>query len=684
MSHVIVGFDTGGTFTDFVVQNEHGELQIWKRLSTPERLSEAVFTGLTECWGNDLSDLSLILGSTTLVSNCVIERKGAQTAFVTTFGHADVLEIGRELRSDLYDLLVERVTPLISRSRVFELKERLGANGDVRTPLDPESLDALCRWLDDAPVASVAVCLLHAYRNPTHEEAVGERLRTRYPNMCISLSSQVAPEIREYERASTVSINAYAQPALQGYIDGLKTVFTDRGFNGAFLMMGSHGGLLDHETAARFPVRLLESGPAAGALAAAHIARGLGRKRVLSFDMGGTTAKLCLICDGAPALGSESEVAQAYRFKRGSGFPVKFPMVQMIEIGAGGGSLAAINHLGLLKVGPESAGASPGPACYGVGGEHPTVTDADLVLGYLDPDYFLGGRMRLDSDRARRALEGHVARPGGLPLERAAWGVHDLVNENMASAARVHITENAFDPREFDLVAFGGAGPVHAYGVAKRLGVQHVIIPPLAGVLSSLGLLVAPPSVELGRSYPLEVGAVAWSVVEQIFDEMRANGRVFLTAAGVAPEAVTFRRRVDMRYAGQGFEVPIDIPEATAGWDQLLAVFCATYRRLFGRTIDGVGVEAVTWRLGAAGSTREVGLPKWNRAGTPVKGERAIFVPDKAGFVDVPVYNRYALAAGESYDGPAVVEEDESTIIVSGPARLRVDERLNLVLDLGG
>ena len=400
--------------------------------------------------------------------------------------------------------------------------------------------------------------------------------------------------------------------------------------------------------------------------------------------MGGTTAKLCLICDGAPALGSESEVAQAYRFKRGSGFPVKFPMVQMIEIGAGGGSLAGINHLGLLRVGPESAGASPGPACYGLGGAHPTVTDADLVLGYLDPDYFLGGRMRLDGGRARRALAVDVAEPGGLTLERAAWGVHDLVNENMASAARVHITENAFDPRDFDLVAFGGAGPVHAYGVAKRLGVRHVIVPPLAGVFSSLGLLVAPPSVELSRSYPLQVGGVDWREVERLFEEMAVTGRAFLAAAGVTASAVTLRRRVDMRYAGQGFEVSIDISSETTGWPGLAEVFDATYRRLFGRTIDGVAIEAVTWRLGAAGDSRQIGLPTWQRSGPQVKGERAIYVPEKASKVLVPVYDRYALVAGDSLDGPAVVEEDESTVIVNGAALVRVDERLNLVLDLGG
>jgi N-methylhydantoinase A len=680
----VAGFDTGGTFTDFVLQNERGELQIWKRLSTPAHPSEAVFTGLTECWGRDLDALTLILGSTTLVSNCVIERKGAVTALVTTAGHPDILEMGRELRADLYDLLIDRVTPLIPRTRVFELVERIAANGEIVTPIDAESVAALLEWLGTAPIDSVAVCLLHAYRNPRNEEEIGRRLAARYPDLCISLSSEVAPEIREYERASTVAINAYAQPAIKGYIGGLKSEFAARGFHGAFLMMASHGGLMDNDAASRFPVRLMESGPAAGALAAAHIARGLGRRRVLSFDMGGTTAKLCLICDGVPALGSESEVAQAYRFKRGSGFPVKFPMVQMIEIGAGGGSLAAINHLGLLRVGPQSAGASPGPACYALGGEHPTVTDADLTLGYLDPQYFLGGRMRLDEERARRALSDHVAIPGGLSLERAAWGIHDLVNENMASAARVHITENAFDPRDFDLVAFGGAGPVHAYGVARRLGVRHVIVPPLAGVLSSLGLLVAPPSVELSRSYPLQVEVADWREVERLFDAMAVTGRTLLAAAGVPAPEISLQRRVDMRYAGQGFEVPIDIPVGTAGWPQLVQAFEATYRRLFGRTIDGVRIEAVTWRLGVAGQSREIGLPRWSRSGPRIKGERAIYVPDKSGKVPVPVYDRYALVAGDSLDGPAVVEEDESTVIVSGPARVRVDERLNLVLDLGG
>jgi N-methylhydantoinase A len=681
---MIAGFDTGGTFTDFVVQDERGELRIWKRLSTPEHPSAAVFTGLAECWGDDLGALSLILGSTTLVSNCVLERKGAVTALVTTRGHADVLEIGRELRSDLYDLLVDRVTPLIARERVFELDERLDATGDVRVALDPASLDALGGWLARAGAAAVAICLLHAYRNPVHERAVVDRIARTYPELCVSASSDVAPEIREYERASTVAINAYALPAIRGYLDELRTNFSGRGFGGVFLMMASHGGLLHSETAARFPVRLMESGPAAGALAAGHIARQLDRRRVLSFDMGGTTAKLCVICDGAPALGSESEVAQAYRFKRGSGLPVKFPMVHMIEIGAGGGSLAGINHLGLLKVGPESAGASPGPACYAIGGAQATVTDADLVLGYLDPDFFLGGRMRLDPDRAHRALADHVAGPGRLSLERAAWGVHDLVNENMASAARVHITEAAFDPRDFDLVAFGGAGPVHAYGVARRLGIRQVIVPPLAGVLSSLGLLVAPPAVELSRSHPMIAGAARWSEVEGIFDGLRADAREFLTAAGVAPADIAFRRRVDMRYAGQGFEIPIEMPLGTADWSALVEAFGATYRRLFGRAIEGVPVEAVTWRLGAAGPSRAIGLPRWVATGPRIKGERSIFLPERAAYAPVPVYDRYALAVGDAFDGPCIVEEDESTAVVNGPARVRVDERLNLRLDLRG
>jgi len=680
---VIAAFDTGGTFTDFVLQGAQGDIHIWKRLSTPEHPAEAVLMGLTECCGEDLAPVSLILGSTTLVSNCVIERRGAATALVTTAGHGDILEIGRETRYDLYDLLIERVPPLVPRSAVFELVERVAASGDILTPLDSSSVQALCGWLQRSRIISVAVCLLHAYRSPAHERAVARILSERFPKLCVSVSSDVAPEIREYERASTVVINAYVQPTLRGYVEGLQEIFAQRRFAGAFFMMASHGGLIDIDAATRLPVRLMESGPAAGALAAAHVARQLGCRRMLSFDMGGTTAKLCLICDGAPALGGDAEIAQVYRFKRGSGFPVKFPMVQMIEIGAGGGSLARINHLGLLQVGPESAGASPGPACYGLGTQ-PTVTDADLVLGYLDPDYFLGGRMRLDPERAKHAIGDHVARIGNLTLMRAAWGIHDLVNENMASAARVHITENAFDPRDFVLVAFGGAGPVHAYGVARRLNVQRVVVPPLAGVFSSLGLLVAPLSVELSRSHPVRANAVGWDVLERLFDEMSASGRAFLASAGVPAAEITLRRRVDMRYAGQGFEVPIEVPVEARGWDALLGAFSTTYRRLFGRTIDGMAVEAVTWRLGVSGPTRAVGKPKWDRPGPPVKGERAIYLPDKATAVEVPVYDRYRLPPGSTFDGPAVVEEDESTVIVNGPARVRVDDGLNLIVDLMG
>jgi N-methylhydantoinase A len=681
VSGISVAFDTGGTFTDFVLQDERGEIRIWKRLSTPDAPSEAVVAGLSESGTDDLSGVALMLGSTTLVSNCVLERKGASTALVATAGHADLLEIGREIRYDLYDLLIDRPQPLVPRRWVFEAAERIDATGAALVPLDPASVEAIADAIGTSPIRSVAVCLLHAYRQPAHERALGEALAARHPNLCVSLSSEVAPEIREYERASTTVINAYVQPVIQGYVSGLREVFGGKRFGGSFLMMASHGGLVDSRTAERFPVRLLESGPAAGALAAAHVARETGRRRVLSFDMGGTTAKLCLVIDGRPALGREAEVAQVYRFKRGSGLPVKQPMLEMIEIGAGGGSIAAINHLGLLQVGPESAGAQPGPACYALGGETPTVTDADLVLGYLHTDYFLGGRMKLDGARAVQALRERVARPGDLTLERAAWGVHDLVNENMAAAARVHIVEQGRDPRDFDLVAFGGAGPVHAYGVATRLGVTRIVVPPLAGVFSSLGLLVAPLSVDLSRSYPMTLGARGWDDVEAVFEAMRHDGLALLAEAGVGADSVTAHRRVDMRYAGQGFEIPVEIGPEVRSWKMLADAFSAGYRSLFGRTMQGVEVEAVTWRLGLAGPVRAVGLPRWTGRGPATKGDRAIWVPER-GRIRVPVYDRYALGPGTRFEGPAIIEEAESTVVAWGPCAISVDERLSLTLEL--
>ncbi len=681
MSGIGVAFDTGGTFTDFVLQDEQGEIRIWKRLSTPDAPSEAVVAGLSEVWADDLSGVSLILGSTTLVSNCVIERKGAPAALVATAGHADLLEIGREIRYDLYDLLIDRPVPLVPRRWVFEARERIDAAGAVVVPLDGASIEAIADAIGRSPIRSVAVCLLHAYREPRHEQALARALAARHPGLCLSLSSEVAPEIREYERASTTVINAYVQPVIQGYAGGLREVFGRRQFGGNFLMMASHGGLVDSRTAERFPVRLLESGPAAGALAAAHVARETGRRRVLSFDMGGTTAKLCLVMDGRASLGSEAEVAQVYRFKRGSGLPVKQPMLEMIEIGAGGGSIAAINHLGLLQVGPESAGAAPGPACYALGGEQPTVTDADLVLGYLDTDYFLGGRMKLDGARAAVALMDHVARPGDLTLERAVWGIHDLVNENMAAAARVHIVERGLDPRAFDLVAFGGAGPVHAYGVATRLGITRIVVPPLAGVFSSLGLLAAPLSVDLSRSHPMTLGQGRWSDVDALFAAMRHDGLARLAVAGAGEEGVTAHRRVDMRYAGQGFEITVEIGPDVRSWDALGDAFDAVYRTLFGRTMPDARVEAVTWRLGLSGPARAVGLPRWKEAGPAKKGDRAIWVPDR-GRVPVPVYDRYALRPGARLAGPAVVEEAESTVVAWGPCAISVDERLDLTLEL--
>jgi len=678
---VHVSFDTGGTFTDFVLQDERGDIQIWKRLSTPDAPSDAVVTGLTECWGHDLSAVSLVLGSTTLVSNCVIERKGAPTALVSTKGHADVLEIGREVRYDLYDLLIDRPKPLVPRQWVFECNERLDAAGTMLVPLDSASAAAIAADLGRSPIRSVAVCLLHSYLNPKHERALAASLAAAHPDLVISLSSDVAPEMREYERASTTVVNAYVRPVLEAYVGGLRDVFAQRRFAGTFLMMASHGGLVESHTAEHLPVRLLESGPAAGALAAAQLARETGRPRVLSFDMGGTTAKLCVVQNGQPALGTEAEVAQIYRFKRGSGLPIKVPMLEMIEIGAGGGSIGMINHLGLLQVGPESAGANPGPACYALGGAQATVTDADLALGYLDAGYFLGGRMKLDPDLAHRALLEHIAKPGDLTLDRAAWGVHDLVNENMAAAARVHIVEHALDPRDFDLVAFGGAGPVHACGVAARLGIRRVIVPPLAGVFSSLGLLAAPPSVELSRSYPTMLGAAPWSEIEQLFDRLAADGFAVLEATGVRRHEATARRRVDMRYAGQGFELTIDVAAGVADWDALAEAFIAVYRGRFGRALPQGRLEVVTWRVGISGPARRVGLPRWEHEGTALKGERPIWIPE-VGRRPVPVYNRYALAVGARLRGPAILEEAESTVVAWGECAITVDDRLNVVLDL--
>jgi|DewCreStandDraft_5_1066085.scaffolds.fasta_scaffold00734_35 N-methylhydantoinase A len=687
-----IGVDIGGTFTDLVLLDDSaGEWRVAKTLTTPAAPEEAVATGLREL----LAETNLkpevvaqLIHGTTLVTNAIIERKGAPTGLITTEGFRDVLEIGREHRYDMYDIFIELPKPLVPRHLRLGVRERILDDGSVLIPLDEEGVRRATRQLVAAGVKAVAVCFLHSYANPAHERRAVEIIRAEAPGLWVSLSSEVAPEIREYDRFSTAVANVYVRPLVDRYLATLVERVRGLGLNCELFIMLSGGGVATVDTARQFPIRLVESGPAAGALAAAFLAAEAGFPNVLAFDMGGTTAKACLIEDGQPLTAPEFEVARAYRFKKGSGLPVKVTVIELIEIGAGGGSIAWVDSLGLLKVGPESAGAEPGPACYGRGGTEPTVTDADLILGYLDPNYFLGGRMRLDRAAAEAAV-GRLAERLGLSLVEAAWGIHEVVTENMAAAARVHAIERGKDIRQFPLFAFGGAGPIHVYRLTQKLGLKRFICPPGAGATSALGLLVAPLAFDFVRSYYGGLDALDWAVVNRLLAEMEAEGRALLGRAGVAAGDIVVSRSVDLRYTGQGHEVNVPLPEGQLGEasvGEILRRFVAEYRRLYHRAGPEVPVEAITWRVKVAGpkpaiAPRRAGQ-RPGRVEDALKGFRPAYFAEYGDFRPTPVYDRYALSPGAVIEGPAVIEERESTVVLGPRAVARVDDRLNLVGEL--
>ena len=685
------GIDIGGTFTDLVLLDDAtGERAVGKVLTTPEDPSEAVEKGLVELLeqeGVAASQLETIIHGTTLVTNALIERKGARTALLTTEGFRDAVAIGTEHRYDMYDIFIEKPDPLVPRSLRYGVRERVFDDGSVVLGLDEKQIRSISAELRDLEVQAVAVSFLHSFRNPAHEQRVAEILAEEAPEIMVSLSSEVAPEIREYERTSTTIANVYVRPLVERYLRVLEERLKRLEFEGSLYIMLSNGGTASVETVSNFPVRLLESGPAAGALAAAYYGQETGFADVLSFDMGGTTAKACLIEGGEPLTSSEYEVARIYRFKKGSGLPVKTSVIEMIEIGAGGGSIARIGALNLPKVGPESAGAQPGPACYGRGGTEPTVTDADLILGYLDPDFFLGGKMRLDREAALRAIEEKIARPLGLDPIEAAWGIHQVVNENMANAARVHAIERGKDPRAYLLFAFGGAGPVHAYRVARALGVPGFIAPLGAGATSAFGLLCAPLLFDFARSLYGRLDELDWVQVNGALEDMEAEGRNLLRASGVADADIRVRRLCEMRYTGQGHEVTVELPDGNLGPDdtgRLTTLYRKEYRRLYNREGPDVPLEALTWRLEVVAPKPEIRLEGEEEASHTAeeaqKGTREIYLPEDADFREVPVYDRYRLEPGATFEGPAVVEERESTVILGPEGRTEIDAARNLIV----
>ena len=677
-----LAIDIGGTFTD-VVLREHasGILSVAKVLTQSPDPSVSVLEGVKEVLdGVSPGAISRAVHGTTLVTNALIERRGARTGLIATAGFRDALEIGREGRYDIYDLFLKLPEPLVERRLRVEVRERLYARGEVMVPLNEEDVVKACEMLREAEVDAVAIAFLHAYVNPDHERRAEEIVRSLMPDVGISVSHRVAAELREFERTSTTVANAYVQPMVEKYLarleDGLKAL----GILAPLHIMLSNGGSCSVQTAVRFPVRLVESGPCGGALAAAHYGNRSGHRRILAFDMGGTTAKAILSENGSFPITTESEVARVYRFKRGSGLPLLVPVLDMIEIGAGGGSIAHASELGLPTVGPQSAGADPGPACYARGGQLPTVTDADLLLGYLNAEYFLGGQMDLDVDCAADAVD-EFARFIGLDRVRAAQGIHDLVNENMANAARVHAAERGIDLNGYSLVATGGAGPVHACGVAMRLGIDRVIVPPAAGVGSAFGLMLAPIAFDYVRSFVSRIAALEREVVNKLYEEMEDEGRALVREAGIDDSEIV--RTADMRYVGQGHEISVPVPlgELTEGSDALQAAFDASYKKLYGRLCDGVPVEAIHWRVTISGPEPEICdvVSVGEVAGDHVsEGQRdVLFANDKYG---TEVYKRHKLGKGVVLKGPAIVEEVESTTVLPPGWVLQVDDTGNLIL----
>jgi N-methylhydantoinase A/oxoprolinase/acetone carboxylase beta subunit/N-methylhydantoinase B/oxoprolinase/acetone carboxylase alpha subunit len=686
-----VGLDIGGTFTDFVLYDaERRRISLHKCLTTPQDPSVAALAGLSELVaqaGLAIEDIGEIIHGTTLVTNAIIERRGVAVGLLTTRGFRDVLQMGTEQRYDIYDLFLKFPEPLVPRRHRLEIAERIDARGRVVVPLDLEAVRAAARRLVDEGVAAIAVCFLHAYRNPEHERAAAALLRREFPQLAVSLSCEVVAELREYQRAATTCANAYVQPLMASYLARLERELAGRGFRGRLNLMHSAGGLISPAAAWAFPIRLIESGPAGGGLATALFGALAGRDDVIAFDMGGTTAKSCLVEGGRIEVASMMEAARVHRFKRGSGLPIKVPVIDMIETGAGGGSIARIDEVGLLRVGPRSAGADPGPACYGHGGTEATVTDANLVLGYYDPAFFLGGRMALD----RRAALKAVARIGeaiGLSAVEAAWGIHQVVTESMAAAARIHVVEKGKDPRRYALVGFGGAGPAHAAGVARILGIGDVIVPPASGAASCLGFLAAPLSFEHVRSHPVRlVAGFDALAVNRILAELEQDGRALLAEAGVAAAEMTVERTADMRLVGQMHEINVPLPAGAideSSLDAVRAAFGEVYARRYTARYGAAAVEAISFRVRVIGPAPALDLRQTDSpspARSKHKGVRQAWFG--SGFVEAAVYDRYALVPGDRIDGPAIVEEREATTIVPPGDRLSVDGHLNLRIAVG-
>ncbi|MXN17888.1 hydantoinase/oxoprolinase family protein [Pseudooceanicola sp. GBMRC 2024] len=679
--------DVGGTFTDVVLE-EGPQRWTTKVLTTPAAPEEGVLNGIAKIMGiadRSLPQVDVFVHGTTLATNAIIERRGALTALIGTDGFRDILEIGTESRYDQYELALVRPAPLVDRPLRHTLRGRMDARGNELAPLDEAQLAGIAQALTAQGVTSVAVALMHSYMNPAHEKRVREILTDTNPGLYVSLSCEVCPEIREYERTSTTVANAYVKPLMDGYLGRMETRLQELGFAGILSLITSGGGLTSVATAREFPVRLVESGPAGGAVFAAQIAARLGESQVIAFDMGGTTAKVSLIEGYASETSRVFEVDRAARFLKGSGLPLRIPVIEMVEIGAGGGSLARIDALKRVTVGPESASSVPGPACYGGGGTHPAVTDADVTLGLIDPQGFAGGSMRLRDDLSKAALSEHVGNAIGLSSEMAAYAVYEMVCENMASAARAHTVETGMVASDHTIIATGGAAPLHVARVAEKIGAPRVIVPANAGVGSAVGFLAAPVSYEIVRSQYMRLDAFDAPAATAMLNEVAAEIRAWVEPAAHGQQVLETSTAY-MRYVGQGHEIPVILPNrdlTEADIATMRAAYEATYEEMFNRSIPAAAIEIMAWSV--ACSTPPVhpeAIEAVEDSGRDLDFETATIFDGRAeAFIEVPRYHREALIPGDRLSGPAIIVENETTTFVTASFDVHVDAAGSIVMD---
>ena len=690
-----LGVDIGGTFTDATLINEEtGEIRVGKVPSTPQDPShgfmEATHRILREA-GVSPDEVSYVVHGTTVATNSIIEGKVARTGFITTDGFRDLLEIQRQIRPSLYDLQFEKPRPLTPRYLCFGIPERLDAQGNVLTPLDESAVRNAADQLRQEDVESIAVCFLHAYINPSHEKRTGEILREALPETIISLSSEVAPEFREYFRASTTVINASIRPVVGRYLQSIEARLRAEGLEAELLVMQSSGGVFTFEAASEKPVFMVESGPAAGVIAATYLGTTLECPDVISFDMGGTTAKAGLIQNGTPTITKDYEVGTAAQTgvgaSRGAGYPIRTPVIDLVEIGAGGGSIAWVDSGGVLRVGPQSAGADPGPVCYGAGGTEPTITDANLVLGRLNPSFFLGGEIELDVEAARQAIQEKCADPLNLDLVEAAHGIVEIANAAMVNALRLVSVQRGYDPRDFVLTAFGGAGPVHANRLAAEIDVPTTIIPMSPGTTSAMGLLVTDLKHDYSTTLIQHVNQLDTTVMEETYRELEAQGGASLEREGVRPEDINFLRQVDMRYIGQSYELTVPLPAEqldASKIDRVLEQFHIEHDRAYGYSAPTEPVEFVNLRLTAIGKIAKPRLRELEGNNTDIaaaqKATRSVYFAENDGYVECPIYDRYRLSPSCVLRGPAIVEEIDSTTVIHPGYSAQVDRFGNLIL----